>query len=86
MQRLTLNVYLCALFRLYLWKNVKTGSRRYKTNFITNSEYRTNNDILYYEIYHYVLYVYIYFHLAALVTRQQEKLGTNLCDNFTDPN
>jgi len=34
----------------------------------------------------YVLYVYIHFHLATLVTGQQEKLGTNLCDNFTDPN
>jgi hypothetical protein len=30
----------------------------------------------------YVLYVYIHFHLAAFVTGQQEKLGTNLCDNL----
>lgn len=34
----------------------------------------------------YVLYIYIHFHLTALVTGQQEKLGTNLCDNFTYPN
>jgi len=33
----------------------------------------------------YMLYVYVHFHLAALVTGQQEKSGANLCDHFTDP-
>ena len=33
----------------------------------------------------YMLYVYIPSHLAALLPGRQEKLGINLCDNFTDP-
>jgi len=32
-----------------------------------------------------VLYVFLHLHLAALVTGQQEKSGTNLWDNFSDP-
>jgi len=44
--------YLCTLFRVYLRKTTKTNSISYKTNSTTNSEYRTKNEVLYYEIYH----------------------------------
>jgi hypothetical protein len=49
MQRLTVNIYLCTLFRLYPWKYVKTNSQRYEINPTANLEYRTKNEVLYYK-------------------------------------